>query len=159
LKPLDLVLRLPKWFTATMALDTIAKPFVATQNGDENFATVLRRGLGRTMCESFYFPYVRKLWGLEPTELAVTLAARRVSASSVSKILKKVTRQLAGFRTQTSGGFYYPRRGYGQISQSLHDAATAAGANFILNADVAAITCQNGRVTGVRYRKNDKAQF
>jgi len=47
---------------------------------------VVEHGLGRAMSESFYFPYVRKLWGVAPEELAVTLARRRISGSSIGKI-------------------------------------------------------------------------
>jgi protoporphyrinogen oxidase len=160
LKPLDLLLRLPKRFTATLALDTISKRFVRRPaDHDESFATVLHRGLGRTMCESFYYPYVRKLWGLAPAELAVTLAERRVSGSSVFKILKKVARQIPGLGTKTSGGFYYPRSGFGQISQSLCSSAAAHGADFVFGADVTGIVCKNGRVAGVRYQRDGQTHY
>ena len=94
---------------------------------------MLRDGLGPTISEHFYYPYVRKLWALPPEELAVTLARRRVSGSSIGKILKKILRQVPGFKGKRTGGFYYPRRGFGQISEALRASAERAGAVFELD--------------------------
>src|SRR4029453_15623742 len=47
----------------------------------------LRAGLGPTMCQRFYFPYARKLWGLDPSELAGEQARRRVTAGSAARLL------------------------------------------------------------------------
>src|SRR5262245_3811705 len=94
LKPLDLLLRLDKGFALGMAQDVLRKRFGrATTNGAadaeadaeaDTFASVLRQNLGRTMCERFYFPYARKIWGREPDELSGIQARRRVSAGTVS---------------------------------------------------------------------------
>lgn len=154
LKPLDLLLRLPKRFTASLAFDTLRKPFLSGDGGEENFETVLRKGLGPAMSEAFYFPYVRKLWGLDPSALAVTLAERRVSGSSVFKILQKVARQIPGFGSETSGKFYYPRKGFGQITQNLYEAAEKNGAAFNFGAQITGIEREGDRVTGVRFEKD-----
>src|SRR5262245_6357076 len=159
LKPADLFARLPKRFAATLAFDTVAKLFPKRAPAEENFATVLKRGLGPTICNSFYYPYVRKLWGVEPHELAVTLARRRVSGNSMSKMLLKVARQMPGFKSERAGGFYYPRLGFGQISQKLHDSAVANGAQFVFGADITGVVCENGSVKGVRYNKDGKSHF
>src|SRR5580658_7414364 len=71
LKPMDLLFGLPKGFALRVLADTIRKALPRTApTGPENFATVLERGLGRTICREFYFPYTRKLWGVDPQELA-----------------------------------------------------------------------------------------
>src|SRR5262249_22383584 len=51
---------------------------------------------------------------------------------------------------------YYPRRGFGQICQALHDAADASGAEFVFNADVTGIVQKDGQVTSVRYAKDGR---
>jgi protoporphyrinogen oxidase len=158
LKPFDLIARLPKRFAASFAWDTARKALPRGPVSEENFATILQRGLGPTICDSFYYPYVQKLWGVPPAELAVKLAQRRVSGSSISKMLQKVARQMPGFKHPTAGGFYYPRKGFGQISQGLHDSAVAHGAQFVMDADVAGITLEDGRVAGIRYEKAGVAQ-
>jgi len=158
LKPLDLVLRLPKGFTISLAVDTLRKFLPSTPPAEENFATVLRRGLGATLSENFYYPYVRKLWGVPPTALAPTLARRRVSGSSVGKILGKILRQVPGLKQKTTGGFYYPRRGFGTISNRLQEAAARHGAAFVLGAQVRGIELEDRRVSAVSYERNGETR-
>jgi protoporphyrinogen oxidase len=154
LKPLDLLLRLPKGFAFGVLGDLCRKVLRRAPNGEENFATVLERGLGKTMSREFYFPYARKLWGLPPEELAVTTAQRRVSGSSIGKILRKIAGQVPGLRKPTAGRFYYPRGGYGRISQCLHEAAHKAGADFLFHARVRGVERTGQRVTAVRYERD-----
>jgi protoporphyrinogen oxidase len=152
LKPVDLLLRLPKGFTFRLLWDAATKPFRRGAPGDPTFASVLHRGLGPAMCENFYYPYMRKLWALPPEELAVTLATRRVSGSSIGKILKKIVGQIPGFKKPHTGGFYYPRNGFGQITESLRSEAKTHGADFTLEASITGIEQESGRVKAVRYK-------
>jgi protoporphyrinogen oxidase len=156
LKPMDLFLRLPKSFALSVFGDMARKLFPRGAGGPETFATVLERGLGRTICREFYFPYARKLWGVGPEELAVTTAQRRVSGSSIGKILRKVSKQIPGFKPPTAGRFYYPRRGYGQISECLYDAARQAGAEFKFGARFTGIERDGNCITAVRYQLGGK---
>jgi protoporphyrinogen oxidase len=91
----------------------------------DTFAEVLRAGLGPTMCERFYFPYARKLWGLDPNEIAGEGARRRVAAASFGKLVAKAFR-----RDGTSDRFYYPRRGFGSMWEALAEGAEKAGAEI-----------------------------
>lgn len=154
LKPVDLLLRLPKGFTAQLLWDAAAKPFRRAPAGEPTFASVLHQGLGPAMSENFYYPYMRKLWALPPEELAVTLATRRVSGSSITKIVKKILGQVPGFKKPQTGGFFYPRKGFGQISEALRTEAESHGADFALEASVSAVEHENGAVKAVRYQKD-----
>ncbi|MGB7270040.1 MAG: FAD-dependent oxidoreductase, partial [Albidovulum sp.] len=149
LKPLDALLRLPPRFAASLFGDMLLKPFRAKTTGARSFSSILYDGLGPTISENFYFPYVRKLWGLDPEKLAVTLAERRVSSGSVGKILGKMVKMLPGMRGATTGRFYYPKKGFGQISQSMVDASSKAGVGYSFNADVARIERDGNKVTAV----------
>ena len=153
LKPIDLLLRLPKSFTVQLMWDAATKPFRRAAAGEPTFASVLHQGLGPAMCHNFYYPYMRKLWALPPEELAVTLATRRVSGSSIGKILKKILGQVPGFKRPRTGGFYYPKKGFGQISDSLRSAAEKLGADFTLEASITGIEHEGCQVKAVRYRK------
>jgi protoporphyrinogen oxidase len=157
LKPLDALLRLPPRFAASLFGDMLLKPFRGKAKGPRSFSSILYDGLGPTISENFYFPYVKKLWGLAPDKLAVTLAERRVSSGSVGKILGKMVKMLPGMRGATTGRFYYPKKGFGQISQSMVDASTKAGAIYNFSADVARIERDGNRVTAV-VTKNDSGE-
>jgi len=136
LKPVDLLLHLPPSFSSGVALDSAMKVLTRTSDRNETFATVLERGLGKTICRDFYFPYARKIWGVEPDELSAIQARRRVGAGSITKMLRKVLGLVPGLKAPGAGRFYYPRGGYGQISRAIATAATDLGASINLNSSV-----------------------
>ncbi len=154
LKPVDLLLRLPRSFQASLVLDMAKKLLPRAVPAKKTFASVLEHGLGRTMSHSFYFPYARKLWGVEPDELAVTAAERRISNSSIPKILAKVARQIPGLKPARVGGFYYPRKGFGQISEALRATAESHAAQFVFGARVSRIDHDGRHVSAVCYEKD-----
>jgi len=154
LKPLDALIRLPKRFGFSLLADTLLKPF-RRKNSGASFSSILLDGLGPTIANSFYFPYVRKLWGLDPNELAVTLAERRVSSGSVGKILMKMVRLLPGLRNETAGRFYYPRNGFGQISEAMYDSARQNGADFTFKTEITRIKRDGNLCTAVYVKDGD----
>jgi len=155
LKPLDLALRLPPSFAAGVAADLVFKVLSRSRRRteEETFASVLERGLGRTICRDFYFPYARKVWGVPPEELSVTQARRRVGASSLGKVVRKVLSAVPGLKPSGNGRFFYPKRGYGQISEAFFHAARAAGARFEFRAKVRSVERTGLSVHGVTYEQ------
>lgn len=129
----DLLRNTPPRFALGAARDALTGPFRRPRA--DTFAEVVRAGLGPTVAEEFYGPYVRKLWGVEADELSGELARRRVSASGPGDIARRL------LRSARSGGpsFWYPRRGFGQISEALAEAAVAAGADIRLSTEVVTI--------------------
>jgi protoporphyrinogen oxidase len=158
LKPLDLALRLPPSFTLGVATDFLRKTLSQSSHGTETetFSSILERGLGRTICRDFYFPYARKIWGLEPDELSATQARRRVSAGSLAKMARKVLSAVPGFKPPGSGRFFYPRHGYGQICEAYYRTARDKGAEFHLGASVESVTVESDHSITVCYRQHDK---
>jgi protoporphyrinogen oxidase len=155
LRMLDLALRLPPHFVLGVLKDRFLK-FAGKRNlAKESFASVLESGLGRTICRDFYFPYAEKIWGVPPEELAAIQAHRRISASSLTKILWKVLSTMPGLRSPGDGYFFYPKHGYGQISDAFQGAAVREGAQIHFQARVESILMDDGRVRSVRYRKQD----
>ena len=141
LKPVDLALRLPPPFSFGVASDILQK--LTHRNGAsgsrDTFASVMEKDLGRTICRDFYFPYARKIWGLAPEELSPTQARRRVSNNSLLKMFRKILSSVPGLKSGGSGRFFYPRYGYGQISEAFAQAAQQAGASMNMNARVKSI--------------------
>ena len=129
LRAQDLLTKLPPRLAAGAARDTVLAPLRRPRA--DTFAEVVRAGLGPTMADAFYAPYVEKLWGVPPDQLSGELARRRVSAAGPVAIARKLIRARQGATT-----FLYPRRGFGQISEALAAAATAAGADIRLSSPV-----------------------
>lgn len=150
LKPFDLLTRLPPSFVTGVAGDAIRKRLSSAPSGEESFATILERGLGRTICRDFYFPYAAKIWGLSPAALDPEQAKRRVSSGSLAKMIRRVAGALPGVpKPPGAGRFFYPRHGFGQISTAFHQAAARAGAQVRLEANVTAVNVDGGHVTSV----------
>ena len=147
LRPVDLLLRMHPRFAIGVGLDLARKVFPSGSNNNEpTFATILQHGLGKTICNEFYFPYARKIWGIEPEQISPIQAYKRVSAGSIGKMLKRLLP--GGSRSggaNTKGIFYYPRYGFGQISQALMAAAIKAGATVHLGATVKEIKLSGER--------------
>jgi protoporphyrinogen oxidase len=137
LKPQDLMLNLPFSFSSGVAVDTFRKLIPHKNgNGHSDFATVLERGLGKTICRDFYFPYAKKIWGVQPSELSAIQAHRRVSAGSLGKMAGKVLSIVPGMKKPGAGRFYYPREGYGQISTAIEKRARELGCDIRLGSRV-----------------------
>jgi len=132
LKPLDLMLRLDPRFALGTLWDMVSGPLRRRSPGEESFATVLRAQLGPTICDQFYYPYARKIWGRQPQELSGVQARRRVSAGTFGKLLRKVFASVPGVKSVGFSYFFYPRGGFGRISRELAAAAVAEGATIQL---------------------------
>lgn len=129
----DLLRNLPRPVAAAMARDALVAPLRRPRR--DTYAEVVRAGLGPTVERTFYGPYARKLWGVDGDDLSGEVARRRISASSPGAIARKLVRAAdAAKRT-----FLYPRHGFGQLSEALAEAATAAGATIRLGAAVTGI--------------------
>lgn len=127
LKPLDMARSLPPTFAFNIALDTVLKP-LRPRSGDSFEAEVTAR-LGPTVTREFYAPYARKLYGVDASGLTSELADRRVSMRSPIKVMATALRA----RRPEIRRFFYPRRGFGQISERLAEAAVETGADLRLS--------------------------
>ena len=154
----DLGARLPPSFIAGVIRDRIHKALGHRISGPPSFATVLEAGLGSTICKNFYFPYAEKLWGIAPEELAPIQAHRRISAGFLRKILWKILSAMPGLRTPGQGYFFYPRLGYGQISDAYFEAAKREGATVHFGARVETVKMPQNQVAAVCFRKGNSCQ-
>ncbi|MEM9132674.1 MAG: FAD-dependent oxidoreductase [Actinomycetota bacterium] len=135
----DMARRLPPDFALRVGAETALGP-LRRSGSDPGFLDDVTRRLGPTVSGEFYEPYAVKLYGIDPSELTEELARRRVSASSPLAVLAKA------FKARQTDGrtFYYPRRGYGQVSEALADAAVAAGADLRLGTPVTGVRAGAG---------------
>jgi protoporphyrinogen oxidase len=128
----ELARELPGPLVARVARESATSPLRRARA--DTYAGVLRAGLGPTLYDELYGPYAQKLWGLPGDRISSVQARRRVSADTVWKIAARIVR---GNRGDGQGQVYlYPRRGFGQIVEALAEAASAAGADIRLEAEV-----------------------
>ena len=143
LRPIDLLLKGNPRFTLGVLGDIVGKLFKpkAGTQASENFATVLSAGLGKTICEQFYFPYARKIWGLEPEQLSAVQAHKRVSAGTLKKMITRLLpSSTATGGANTKGIFYYPKNGFGQICNAYYAALQEEGVVVHFNATIKSVS-------------------
>jgi protoporphyrinogen oxidase len=133
-QPADLARSLPPSLIASSARDTLGGPL--RRANDDSYAEVVRAGLGQTALAEFHGPMAQKLWGVPPEMLSGELARKRLSVRTPTKLLRTIA------KTSRPAGrtFLYPRLGYGQIIDTLAEAATAAGAQVLTSTSVVGLT-------------------
>ena len=96
---------------------------------DVGFADFVRRRVGDALFESFYRPYVEKVWGLPADEVSQTVAKARVSSTSPLLLVRsRLWRSVRGARTTDSAReFLYPRAGISSLIGHLEREARARG--------------------------------
>lgn len=142
LRPREVASALPPRLVRRAARDAVLSP---VRRPGDSYASVLRAGVGPTMYEAVYGPWALKQWGLPGDAIAAEQARRRVSVDRPWRLAAAAVgrrRHAVG-----EGTFLYPRRGFGQLSDALAEAAVAAGASVLTGCEV---TRLHARTDGVR---------
>jgi protoporphyrinogen oxidase len=150
LTPVDLAFHLPPSFLLGIGFDAVRKIFRSKSPAQVSFARVLLQELGPTIANNFYFPYARKLWGLEPEALSDIQARRRISATNLTQMVRKAlaAKSRPGGK-KTRPFFYYPRKGFGQICQALAQEVEHFGGKLRLATAVKEIHLQDRCISGI----------
>ncbi len=134
-KPRELGRALPAMPMARAAFEAISTPWrrsKSTENPD-TYAELMRAGFGPTLYQYVYAPYARKLWGLTGDQIDAEQARRKAGAPTA---LAALVRSVRSAMSSESLAYLYPRRGFGQLCESLADAAVTSGARLRLGAIV-----------------------
>ena len=95
------------------------------------FEDWVTRRFGRVLYEIYFKPYTEKVWGIRCDELSADWAAQRIS---VPNLWETVFAALFPPNTPPPTAvrqFYYPRLGYGTISDRLAEDVTAMGQSIL----------------------------
>ena len=108
---------------------------------------------GRPLYEMFFEDYTTKLWGRSPAQISADWGAQRVKGLSLSKavwnVLSKPFRPKDKVETSLIEQYYYPKKGPGQLWETLADEIRRRGGEIIMNTRVERIRVENGRVSAV----------
>ena len=108
---------------------------------------------GRPLYEMFFEDYTTKLWGRSPAQISADWGAQRVKGLSLSKavwnVLSKPFRPKDKVETSLIEQYYYPKKGPGQLWETLADEIRRRGGEIIMNTRVERIRVENGRGSAV----------
>jgi len=119
--PLDLKnlgMNCPLSFTMGVARDAMMRIVRPKEVMGDSFRETMLALMGKTICERFYFPVARKMWGLEPEQISSKQALVRTKSSGLRGVLFKILADLFS-QTNAKTCFLYPRKGMGQIAGAM----------------------------------------
>ena len=99
----------------------------------------------------FFEDYTEKLWGVHPSKISPEWGAQRVKGLSLWKALLNVFIPKGGKKeTSLIEEFIYPKKGPGQLWETLADELRAKGVEIRMRTKVTGVVTDGGAVTGVR---------
>jgi protoporphyrinogen oxidase len=145
-KPRELARALPAVPMARAAFEALSTPWRKPKPGEspESYAELMRAGFGPTLYEQVYAPYARKLWGIDGEQIDAEQARRKAGAPTA---LSALTRAVRNVLSNESLAYLYPRRGFGQLCETMADAAVAAGARLRLGSAAERLEVSHGEVS------------
>jgi len=127
----------------------------------DSFAAVMEANFGRPMCEALVFPYIRKTWKLEPSEISADAAKARATMGGPLKMLKRmVTGKEKPGEESSLREFHYIRGGIGEIARLLAEKIERAGGRILTETEVTQLDVTDGKVTRVWFAdKNGHSHY
>lgn len=130
------------FFWAATLLYARAKVSVTGSAWMRSFRDYIVGNFGPLLYRIYFEPYVKKVWGVDPTDLSLDAIARRVRrirlrefvAQQIKKMLK--TGRSVSHEGLQPGHFLYPLAGAGKVVDALRRRAEDAGVRFWMNSSV-----------------------
>lgn len=108
---------------------------------------------GRPLYEMFFEDYTKKVWGRHPSQISAEWGSQRVKGLSlmgaVWNVLSKSFRSKNKVETSLIEQYLYPKKGPGQLWETLADDIRAMGGEIIFNCRVDKINVENNRIISV----------
>ena len=108
---------------------------------------------GRPLYEMFFEDYTEKLWGRHPSQISADWGAQRVKGLSLMgaiwNVLSKPFRSKDKVETSLIEQYTYPKKGPGQLWETVADEVRAMGGEIIFNCKVTDIHVDGKRVKSI----------
>ncbi len=108
---------------------------------------------GKPLYEMFFEDYTEKLWGINPSEISADWGAQRVKGLSLTKallnIITKPFKKDENVETSLIEQFYYPKKGPGQLWETLADEVEKKGGKILKSHRVTDFTVEAGKISSV----------
>ncbi len=149
----DIFLKMDLWtnlkaFTAYVAAALSKALF---RKKDASFEDWIVNRFGRTLYNLFFGPYTEKLWGISPKLISSDWAYQRISLLNLKDVLFRLFKLKKGTPRTYAKGYFYPKKGIGQMFDIMSGEISKMGGKIVLNAAVSAINVQNNSIESVSY--------
>jgi protoporphyrinogen oxidase len=110
----------------------------------------------------FFEDYTEKLWGINPSEISADWGAQRVKGLSLTKavlnIITKPFKKNSAVETSLIEQFHYPKKGPGQLWETMADEIVKMGGIILKNNHVIKINTSEKSITSIIARTPDGDQ-
>ncbi|MCQ2399556.1 MAG: FAD-dependent oxidoreductase, partial [Clostridia bacterium] len=109
---------------------------------------------GRPLYEMFFEDYTAKVWGVHPSNISADWGAQRVKGLSITKavwnaISKPFRKKTDKVETSLIEQFYYPKKGPGQLYETMAEEVQRLGGKIIYGTTVNKVNVSNGKIVSV----------
>ncbi|MBP5091203.1 MAG: NAD(P)/FAD-dependent oxidoreductase [Bacilli bacterium] len=106
---------------------------------------------GKPLYQMFFEDYTTKVWGRNPSEISPDWGAQRVKGLSLMKLLgsallKPFKRKKGKVETSLIEQFEYPKKGPGQLYETMAEKIKEMGGEILMNKEVVKINLEDGKV-------------
>lgn len=105
---------------------------------------------GKPLYEMFFEDYTEKLWGVNPSHIAADWGAQRVKGLSLTKavlnVISKPFKKKDQVETSLIEQFYYPKKGPGQLWETLAEEIEKLGGKILKNNCVKTIHIKDKKI-------------
>jgi protoporphyrinogen oxidase len=117
---------------------------------DPSYEAYIKNRFGSGLYNLIFAPYARKIWG-EPSTLAASLAASRVSIPSLLELVKRTIQGDKGKKEISAAMFHYPKDGIIRLSEKMGEKIKAKGGKISFGKEAAGFNVEGGRAVSVRF--------
>lgn len=152
----DIFLKMDLWtnLKAFSAYLIAAFSRVVFRKKDISFEDWIVNRFGRTLYNLFFGPYTEKLWGISPKLISSDWASQRISLLNLKDVLFRLFNLKRGTPRTYAKGYFYPKKGIGQMFDFMSEEINKMGGKIILNATISGINVNNNNVQSICYTQN-----
>ena len=117
---------------------------------------------GKPLYEMFFEDYTEKLWGINPSEISADWGAQRVKGLSLTKavlnVLTKPFKKNDKVETSLIEQFHYPKKGPGQLWETMVEEIVKMGGIILKNNCVVSIETEGEKIVSITAKTPDGLQ-
>ncbi len=149
----DIFLKMDLWTNVKAFTSYLIAVFtkIVFRKKDISFEDWIVNRFGRTLYNLFFGPYTGKLWGISPKFISSDWASQRISLLNLKDVLFRLLKLKKGTPRTYAKGYFYPKKGIGQMFDIMSEEISKMGGKIVLNATVSGIKVNNNAIESICY--------
>ncbi|MDO8141211.1 MAG: FAD-dependent oxidoreductase [Candidatus Brocadiales bacterium] len=149
----DIFLKMDIWTNMKAFTSYLIAVFtkIVFRKKDVSFEDWIVNRFGRTLYNLFFGPYTEKLWGVSPKFISSDWASQRISLLNLKDVLFRLLKLKKGTPRTYAKGYFYPKKGIGQMFDIMSEEISKMGGKIVLNATVSGIKVNNNAIESICY--------